>query len=74
MRKRGLVERGPIPDAANDRAIQAALTEQGLSALRKAARQHGRDVRELVVDVLDDWQLEQLGETSDALLRQLQPS
>jgi DNA-binding MarR family transcriptional regulator len=72
MCKRGLVERGPMPDAGDGRAIQAALTDEGLAAIRKARRHHARDVRELVVDVLDDQQLEQLGDVSSTLLAALQ--
>jgi DNA-binding MarR family transcriptional regulator len=71
MSRRGLVERGPMPDAADSRAIQAVLTDQGLSAIRKASRRHARDVRELVIDVLDDQQLKQLGDASAVLLTAL---
>lgn len=71
MSKRGLVERGPMPDAEDGRASQAVLTDHGLSAIRKARRHHARDVRELVIDVLDDQQLEQLGDVSSALLASL---
>jgi DNA-binding MarR family transcriptional regulator len=71
MCKRGLVERGPMPDAADGRAIQAVLTDHGLAAIRKASRHLARDVRELVVDALDDDQLAQLGEVSAALLAAL---
>jgi DNA-binding MarR family transcriptional regulator len=72
MSQRGLVERGPMPGAENGRAIQAVLTDHGLSAIRKARRHHGRDVCELVIDVLDDQQLEQLGDVSAVLLAALQ--
>ena len=72
MGKRGLVERGPMADAADGRAIEAVLTDQGLAAIRKARRHHAGDVRELVVDVLDDRQLEQLGEVSSVLLAALE--
>jgi DNA-binding MarR family transcriptional regulator len=72
MGQRGLVERGPMPDARDGRAIQAVLTERGLAAIRKARRHHARDVRELVIEVLDDQQLEQLGEVSATLLAALQ--
>ena len=71
MSGRGLVERGPMPDAEDSRAIQAVLTDQGLSAIRKASRRHARDVCELVIDVLDDEQLKQLGDASAALLTAL---
>jgi DNA-binding MarR family transcriptional regulator len=71
MCKRGLVERGPMPDAADSRAIQAVITEKGLSAIRKASRRHARDVRELVIDVLDDKQLKALGDASAVLLAAL---
>ena len=71
MSRRGLVERGPMPDAEDSRAIQAVLTDHGLSAIREASRRHARDVRELVIDVLDDEQLKQLGDASAVLLAAL---
>jgi DNA-binding MarR family transcriptional regulator len=71
MSRRGLVERGPMPDAADSRAIQAVLTDRGLLAIREASRRHARDVRELVIDVLDDEQLKELGDASAALLAAL---
>jgi DNA-binding MarR family transcriptional regulator len=68
MCKRGLVERGPMPGAEDGRAIEARLSEQGLTAIRKARRHHLVDVRELVIDVLDDHQLRELGDVSSVLL------
>ena len=72
MCKRGLVERGPMPDAEDGRAAQAVMTTEGLAAIRSASRKHARDVRTLVIDVLDDEQLDQLGEASAVLLSSLQ--
>ena len=72
MSKRGLVERGPMPDVVDGRAAQAVMTAEGLAAIRSASRRHARDVRDLVIDVLDDEQLDQLGEASAVLLRSLQ--
>ena len=72
MCKRGLVERGPMPDAGDGRAVEAVLTDHGVSAIRKARRHHARDVRELVIDVLGDQQLEQLGDVASVLLAALQ--
>jgi DNA-binding MarR family transcriptional regulator len=71
MRKRGLIDREPMPEAQDGRAIQMALTDDGLAAIRRARRHHARDVRELVIDVLDAQQLEQLGEVSAVLLAAL---
>ena len=71
MSRRGLVERGPMPDAEDRRAIEAVLTDRGLSTIRDASRRHARDVRELVIDVLDDEQLKQLGDASAVLLTAL---
>ena len=68
MCKRGLVDRGPMPAAGDGRAIEARLTEDGLAAIRKARPHHLRDVRELVIDVLDDEQFQQLGKLSSALI------
>jgi DNA-binding MarR family transcriptional regulator len=72
MCKRGLAEREPMPDAEDGRAVQARLTEQGVAAIREARRRHLRDVRELVIDVLDDRQLNELGDISWALLTALE--
>jgi DNA-binding MarR family transcriptional regulator len=65
--RRGLVDRGPM-SGAQDAAVQARLTDPGLAAIREARRHHLRDVRELVVDVLDDQRLAQLGDVSTELL------
>jgi DNA-binding MarR family transcriptional regulator len=71
MCKRGLVQRGPMPNTLDTRAIEAVMTDDGMAAIRKARRYHARDVRELVVDFLEDRQLEALGEASSALLAAL---
>ena len=60
-----------MPNADDSRAIQADLTDYGMSAIRKASRRHARDIRELVIDVLDDQQLKQLGHASAVLLTAL---
>jgi hypothetical protein len=44
---------------------------EAVSAIREAARRHARDVRELVIEVLDDQQLKQLGDASTVLLTAL---
>lgn len=44
------------------------MTKRGLSAIREASRHHLGDVRELVIDVLDEQQLKHLGDASPALL------
>ena len=71
MSKRGLVERAPMHDAADGRAIEARLTKEGLSAIRAARRRHLDDIHEMVIDVLDNKQLRQLGEVSSAILASL---
>lgn len=68
MAKRGLVTRGPQPDADDARAIEARLTADGLATIGDARPRHIQDVHELVLDVLDDRQLAQLGEISATLL------
>lgn len=73
MSKRGLVERDPMPNTGGGRAIEVRVTSEGLRALRKARPHHLQDVRELFIDVLDDAQLEQLGELSALLLERLNP-
>lgn len=65
MCKRGLVDRGRMAGAEDGRAVEARITDQGLSAIREARHHHLRDVR---IDVLDDQQLKQLGDISSALL------
>jgi DNA-binding MarR family transcriptional regulator len=60
-----------MPNAEDGRAIQAVLTDKGRAVIRVASRHHARDVRELVIDVLADEQLEQLGEISSTLLAAL---
>jgi DNA-binding MarR family transcriptional regulator len=60
-----------MPNAEDGRAIQAVLVDHGLTAIRQASRHHTRDVRALVVEVLDDDQLAQLGQVSATLLAAL---
>lgn len=76
MCKRGLIDRGPMLDAEDSRAIEVRLTEQGLTVISEARPHHLRDVRDLVIDVLDDQQLERLGDISSVLLTSfgVQPS
>ena len=58
MEKRGLVRRQPCPD--DRRGSEAVLTDEGLEALRDAARGHLIAVRRYLVDDLDETETEVL--------------
>jgi DNA-binding MarR family transcriptional regulator len=68
---RGLVERFPCPQ--DRRATNARLTEAGWQAIQAAAPLHVDFVRDQVVDALDDSQITQLTQITDAILRRLDP-
>lgn len=51
LSKRGLVTREPDPH--DGRGTYAVLTEQGLAVLRDAAPGHVRDVRRVLIDLID---------------------
>ncbi|GIF15737.1 MarR family winged helix-turn-helix transcriptional regulator [Actinoplanes teichomyceticus] len=61
LEKAGLVRREAC--AGDDRGVLAALTEQGVQALRRAAPGHLRVVRENLIDLLDRDQLVTLADT-----------
>ena len=69
---RGFVERGPDPLAPGSRASYVTLTPAGSRALLAAVPAHSREVRRLVVDLLTDAELDQLGALSERILDRLE--
>lgn len=69
MEKRALVSREECPE--DGRGAFVAITPAGRAAIERAAPEHVRTVRRLVVDVLSDEELEQLGRITDKLLAEL---
>jgi DNA-binding MarR family transcriptional regulator len=65
LERRGLMKRQRSAD--DGRSIEAALTSEGRSLLRKAWRQQYRDLRRLFFDRLDDDDLRHLAEIWDRL-------
>lgn len=55
------------------RRTAAELTPAGLTKLEESAPGHVREVRRLVIDVLDPQQLTALGEASRAIIRGIDP-
>lgn len=71
LEERGLVERFPCPQDA--RATNARLTAAGWDKVRATAPGHVATVREHVIDVLTDEQVDQLAAIGDAILSKLDP-
>ena len=69
LEKRGIVERRPTPGDA--RGVEAHLTDDGFGLLERAARDHVRAVRELVVDPLSREQFLALGDAVGAMFSAL---
>lgn len=69
--ERGLVQRRP--SEADRRATDAVLTEAGWQTVVAAAPDHVATVREHVVDVLTDEQLQQVSTAMAAILASLDP-
>lgn len=65
LEKRGIVERRPTPGDA--RGVEAHLTDAGFAVLERAARDHVRAVRELVVDPVSREQFLALGDAVGAM-------
>jgi DNA-binding MarR family transcriptional regulator len=68
LERRGWVRREPCPE--DGRYTNAVLTDEGFAALVAAAPGHVENVRRLVVDVLTDEELEQLGTITRKILGQ----
>jgi DNA-binding MarR family transcriptional regulator len=70
MCSRGLVQR----NSGGGRAMYAAITDAGRSALEAAVPRHRQQVRRLVIDRLSPQQIDQLVDISRTILAGLQPS
>jgi DNA-binding MarR family transcriptional regulator len=66
LERRGWVQRHPCP--TDGRITLATLTDDGMAKVRATAPGHVESVRRLVVDLLSEQQLRQLGEISALLL------
>jgi DNA-binding MarR family transcriptional regulator len=66
LERRGWVHRHPCP--TDRRTTLATLTDDGMAKVRATAPGHVESVRRLVVDLLSEQQLRQLGEISALLL------
>ena len=66
LERRGWVRRHPCPE--DGRITLATLTDEGMEKIRASAPAHVESVRRLVVDVLSEDQLQQLGDISARLL------
>lgn len=69
MCKRRLVKR----ESSASRAVYAAITSEGRTALQEAAPSHAHEVRSLFIDRLTPAQIDQLADISAAILDNLQP-
>jgi DNA-binding MarR family transcriptional regulator len=69
MEARGLVTREGCPE--DGRGAFVAITPEGRAAIEQAAPSHVRSVRRLVIDVLSDDELQELGRITDKLLARL---
>ena len=71
LENRGLLERFPCPQ--DRRATNARLTEAGRLKVEQSAPGHVATVREYVIDALTPEQIGQLAESSETILRRLDP-
>jgi DNA-binding MarR family transcriptional regulator len=69
MERRELIERQQCPSDA--RGLFIALTDTGRATVEAAAPHHVEDVRDAVIDLLTDAQLDTLAEISEKVLAQL---
>lgn len=72
MEKKGLVLRHPAD--GDRRGVQCQLTDEGYAVLEAAAPYHVRSVRDRLVDVLTEEQLEVLGESFATITRAIDAS
>ena len=69
LERRGWLRRDPCPD--DGRATLATMTDDGFAKLASAAPGHVENVRNYVIDALDDEQLRQLNTIGDVILARL---
>lgn len=72
LERRGLVARAPVAD--DRRGSVVSLTAEGRRVLVRATPGHVATVRRLVLDVLDEEQIAQLGEIAGRIARGLDPA
>jgi DNA-binding MarR family transcriptional regulator len=72
LEDRGLVRRFPCPE--DGRATNAQLTEAGWDKIVAAAPGHVANVRQQVIDALDDEQVRQLAGITEAILGRIDPN
>ncbi|GGU94213.1 MarR family winged helix-turn-helix transcriptional regulator [Actinomadura sp. LOL_016] len=70
LESKGLVERDNCP--SDKRGVFANLTDEGLAALERAARDHVETVREYFIDVIEPEDLEAVGRAFTAVLKRLE--
>ncbi|QFG22986.1 MarR family winged helix-turn-helix transcriptional regulator [Actinomadura sp. WMMB 499] len=70
LESKGLVERDNCPN--DKRGVFANLTDDGLAALERAARDHVETVREYFIDVIEPEDLEAVGRAFGAVLKRLE--
>ena len=69
LERRGWLRRDPCPD--DGRATLATMTDEGFAKLASAAPGHVENVRNYVIDALDDEQLHQLNVIGNVILARL---
>ena len=72
LESKGLVKRDSCPN--DKRGVYAHLTDAGLAALERAARDHVETVREYFVDVIEPADLEAVGRAFGLVLKRLGPA
>ncbi|MFD0901182.1 MarR family winged helix-turn-helix transcriptional regulator [Actinomadura sediminis] len=70
LESKGLVERDNCP--SDKRGVFANLTDEGLAALERAARDHVETVREYFIDIIEPEDLEAVGRAFSAVLKRLE--
>lgn len=70
LESKGLVERDNCP--SDKRGVFANLTDAGIAALERAARDHVETVREYLIDIIEPEDLEAVGRVFTAVLKRLE--
>ncbi|TMQ94207.1 MarR family transcriptional regulator [Actinomadura soli] len=72
LESKGLVKRDSCPN--DKRGVYAQLTDQGFTALERAARDHVETVRTYFIDVIEPQDLEAVGRAFAMVLKRLGPT
>ncbi|MFA1540365.1 MarR family winged helix-turn-helix transcriptional regulator [Actinomadura monticuli] len=72
LESKGLVKRDSCPN--DKRGVYAHLTDEGFTALERAARDHVETVREFFIDVIEPADLEAVGRAFGLVLKRLGPA